>query len=110
MKNKILPFIIGLLVGAILATGGFYLYENAKSNDTNTINTENRRQMGPRGDFDGETPPDMPDGENSTESNSSTKRTRPDKNNSNSSSDSENTPPEKPADDNSTNNKTESNT
>ena len=27
MKEKILPFIIGLLVGAIIATGGFLIYQ-----------------------------------------------------------------------------------
>lgn len=34
MKNKILTLIIGILIGAIIATAGFYLYEkNTKSNE-----------------------------------------------------------------------------
>ena len=84
MKNKILPFIIGVLIGAILATGGFFIYENAKGTDNQVVNSfENRRQMkGQEGGFDGQTPPDMPDGENSSDSNSSTRPTRPDKTNS----------------------------
>ena len=84
MKNKILPFIIRVLIGAILATGGFFIYENAKGTDNQTVNSfENRRQMkAPEGDFDGQTPPDMQNGENSSDSNSSTRPTRPDKTNS----------------------------
>ena len=35
MKGKILPFIIGLLVGAIIATGGFLIYQ--KNNKTKWI-------------------------------------------------------------------------
>lgn len=93
MKNKILPFIIGVLIGAILATGGFFIYENAKGTDNQAVNSfENKRQMkGQGGDFDGQTPPDMPDGENNSDSNSSTRPTRPDKNNNNSSTTETNT-------------------
>lgn len=99
MKDKILPFIIGLLIGAILATGAFYIYENSKaSNGAKTVNSqEDRRQMkGAGGNFDGQTPPDMPDGENNSNSNSNSKFTKKDKNNSNASTEN-NTAPEKPA-------------
>lgn len=116
MKNKILVFIIGVLVGAILATGGFYIYENSKATDEQT-KIEDRRGM--KGNFDGQTPPDMQNGGNSTDSSSTSKPTRPNGGKSNTSSDSnssstdnQSTPPEKPADDNNAPqaNTTESNT
>ena len=60
MKNKILPFVIGVLVGAIIATAGFLIYE--KTNTNNEVpNMERTREMMNRGD--GEIPPDRPDGE-----------------------------------------------
>lgn len=53
MKNKILIFIIGVLVGAIIATIGFYIYK------INTTNQEtNRPEMMNMG-----TPPNMSNGE-----------------------------------------------
>ena len=60
MKKKILPFIIGILVGAIITTVGFLIYE--KTNTSNEMpNRERTEEMMNRGD--GETPPDRPDGE-----------------------------------------------
>ena len=56
MKEKILTFIIGVLVGAIIATGGYYFY--SKSND-------NRRGMP-----DGERPAMMQQDGNNTDGNS----------------------------------------
>ena len=60
MKNKILPFISGVLVGAIIATAGFLIYEKT---NTNNIMPDRERagEMMNRGD--GEIPPDRPDGE-----------------------------------------------
>lgn len=53
MKDKIFMFIIGTLVGAIVATGAFLVYTNTtKSNDCS--NTEQ---------FKGGEPPEMPNGE-----------------------------------------------
>lgn len=100
MKNKILVFIIGVLVGAILATGAFFIYENAKGNNRREMGTsQGRPQMQDGSNFKGGTRPDR---KNSSDS-------------SNSSSDNQNTPPEKPADDNqktttNTTNATQSNT
>ena len=55
MKNKILIFIIGVLVGAIIATAGFLIYE--KTNSNNEIpKMERTGEFMNRGD--GETPPD----------------------------------------------------
>ena len=59
MKKKILPFIIGVLVGVIIATAGFLIYE--KTNNNETSNFERPREM--MNHRDGETPPDRPDGE-----------------------------------------------
>lgn len=98
MKQKILPFIIGLLIGAIIATGGFLIYENVKSGDKSTVNgMEDMRQMGPKnGNFDGQAPKELPEGENATDTNS--KKTKQNKKNTESSQNS-NTIQEKPADD-----------
>ena len=74
MKDKILVFIIGLLVGAIITAGGFLIYEKnnpraTQSEETNTQTTENFDRRMPGGQRtsgempDGEVPPEMPDGE-----------------------------------------------
>lgn len=63
MKKKILPFVIGILVGAIIATAGFLIYE--KTNTNNMMpNRERAGEMMNRGD--GETPPDKPEGDEGT--------------------------------------------
>ncbi len=60
MKNKILPFVIGVLIGAIITTAGFLIYE--KTNTNNRLpNRERSGEMMNRGDR--ENPPDRPDGE-----------------------------------------------
>lgn len=66
MKNKILVFIIGVLVGAILTTGGFYIYESINSSDEQNITNsredrDGRPQMPDGEDFKGGTPPEKPD-------------------------------------------------
>lgn len=60
MKDKILIFIIGLLVGAIIAASGFLIYQNV---DKNTNQTTNGEQMQIMQRPDGENPPEMPNGE-----------------------------------------------
>ena len=66
MKGKILPFVIGLLVGAIIATGGFLIYQkNNKHQGPGKMNGQ-RPQMMQRQDgnsTDGNTPPALPNGE-----------------------------------------------
>lgn len=74
MKNKILIFIIGLLVGAVVTAAGFLIYEKVNKN-TNQIPSGEHMQMMERPD--GETPPEKPDGENSSEKND--KATPPEK-------------------------------
>lgn len=76
MKGKILPFIIGLLVGAIIATGGFLIYQkNNKHQGPGRMNDQRpqmvQRQYGNSTDgkstnansTDGNTPPALPNGE-----------------------------------------------
>ena len=52
MKNKILIFIIGLLVGAVLSTGAFYIYT---ATNTSCNNGSGEMKQGE--------PPEKPDGE-----------------------------------------------
>ena len=54
MKEKVYMFIIGLLFGAVLATGAFYLFANDSSN------CNQNSQM------NGGQPPELPSGENGT--------------------------------------------
>ena len=47
MNEKILPFIIGLLLGAILATGGFLIYsKSVGGNNQNMPQTNNGMESG----------------------------------------------------------------
>ena len=68
MKNKILIFIIGLLVGAIIATAGFLIYNKVNKNDVNQpemmMQMNGNEQMQP-GNM--EEPPEKPSGDNGEE-------------------------------------------
>ena len=66
MKNKILPLVIGILIGAIITTAGFLIYEKTNTNK-GMPNRERVGEMMNRGD--GENPPDRPDGEGGMKSN-----------------------------------------
>ena len=59
MKDKILIFIIGLLLGAVITASGFLIYEKTNQN-TNQIPSKARMRMMERPD--GETPPKKPSG------------------------------------------------
>ena len=55
MKDKIIMFIIGILVGAIISTGAFYIYT------TTTVKCDcSNQNIG----MNGGEPPEKPDGEN----------------------------------------------
>ena len=54
MKDKLMMFVIGVLVGAIVATGAFYIYTSTNSNDFR----DNNMQM------NGGQPPELPSGQN----------------------------------------------
>lgn len=60
MKNKILTFIIGVLVGAIMVAAGFLIYEKVNANNNAMPNRERPQMMEME---NGGTPPEKPDGE-----------------------------------------------
>lgn len=67
MKEKILPFIIGLLVGAIIATAGFLIYSKTvagNSNQTGMMEMNGNGQMGGQQPGNMEEPPEKPSGDN----------------------------------------------
>ena len=74
MKDKILVFIIGLLVGAVITASGFLIYQN---NNKNTNQMPNQGQMQMMEKPDGE-PPEKPSGSE----NDSNRPEPPSKNNS----------------------------
>jgi len=57
MKNRILTFVIGVLVGAIITTAGFFIDEKISVKENGLPNGD-RPQMIERNN--GETPPEMP--------------------------------------------------
>ena len=87
MKDKIFLFVIGVLVGAVIATGTFYIYTTTLSNSNNQSTQMN-----------GGTPPEMPSGQNGQPPE------KPDGSNNDNGQ-----PPEKPSDNNTQNNSTQEN-
>ena len=59
MKEKVIIFIIGLLLGAIISTGSIYFYTVANNSNNNSNNMDNRMQM-PGGNMPSGNPPEMP--------------------------------------------------
>lgn len=57
VKGKILLFIIGVLVGAIISTTAFFVY-------TKTLGTSSNTDTSSRQISNGGTPPEMPSGQN----------------------------------------------
>lgn len=55
MKDKIILFVIGVLVGAVISTGAFYIYTTTNTNKCNNSSTQ----------MNGGQPPEMPSGQNS---------------------------------------------
>ena len=77
MKEKIFYLIIGILMGAIITTSGFLVYEKLNTNKNDMLNGERPQMMempngetppakpsGSQGQM-GETPPEIPSNENS---------------------------------------------
>ena len=54
MKDKIIIFIIGVLIGAVISTGVFYIYTTNNSCNCNNQNTQ----------MNSGEPPEMPSGQN----------------------------------------------
>lgn len=71
MKEKIIFLIIGVLIGAIIATSGLLIYSKTSSNNKGTqpemMQMDSNNQIGnpPSGDMG--TPPEKPDGNNGQE-------------------------------------------
>ncbi|MDO4730158.1 MAG: hypothetical protein Q4A96_03100 [Candidatus Saccharibacteria bacterium] len=57
-KGKILLFIIGVLVGAIISTAAFFVYAKTLGTNNSSNNSSSQQMQG------GGTPPEMPSGEN----------------------------------------------
>ena len=72
-KEKIILFVIGVLVGAVISTAAFFVYAKTLGTSSNS-NSSSAQQM------EGGTPPEMPSGENGSNGQGGT-------------------PPEKPSDD-----------
>lgn len=67
MKSKILPFIIGLLVGVIIATAGFLIYSKTVANNSSQsgmMEMNENGQMGGQQPGNMEEPPEKLDGNN----------------------------------------------
>jgi hypothetical protein len=71
MKEKIIIFIVGLLLGAIIATGSILVFDsvtnkntNTNSNDRTQMPFENRGNGQGRMNNNGEQPPELPNGQN----------------------------------------------
>ncbi len=62
MKDKILLFIIGVLVGAVISTGIFYIYTSTNSNECSNNYEMNREMHNGQPPEMGEEPPEKPNG------------------------------------------------
>lgn len=63
MRNRILTFIIGILVGAIITTAGFLIYSKSiNKNQNEKMTFDNKGQMERPGGNMGE-PPEKPQGD-----------------------------------------------
>ncbi len=68
MKDKIMIFIIGVLIGAVIATGAFYIYSN--NNDSGCSSNNTQMNMGQPPEMgNGTQPPAMPNNNNTENSN-----------------------------------------
>ena len=73
MKNKILPFIIGLLIGAIIASAGFAIYlKTNRKNRPNFRGTPPQMNQSQDSNNNDGTPPELPNGEMPSENNAET--------------------------------------
>ena len=91
-KEKIILFAIGVLVGAVISTATFFVYVKTLGVSSNASGSSLQQMPG------GGTPPEMPSGENGSNSQGGTPPEKPTDDNDSNSQDG--TPPEKPTDDN----------
>ena len=80
-KEKIILFVIGVLLGAVISTAAFFVYTKTLGTSSNTSGLSSQQMPGggtppemPSGENgsngQGGTPPEKPSGENNSESNS----------------------------------------
>ena len=80
-KEKIILFVIGVLLGAVISTAAFFVYTKTLGTSSNTSGSSSQQMPGggtppemPSGENgsngQGGTPPEKPSGENNSESNS----------------------------------------
>ena len=80
-KEKIILFVIGVLVGAVISTAAFFVYAKTLGTSSNTSSSSSQQMPG------GGTPPEMPSGENGSNGQGGTPPEKPsDENNSESNS------------------------
>lgn len=73
MKQKVIIFMVGLLVGAIISTGAIFFYTLAEGNSQTNVPQMDAGQMGPNGQTGGQmngggTPPEKPTSNNQVNS------------------------------------------
>ena len=80
-KEKIILFVIGVLVGAVISTAAFFVYTKTLGTSSSTNGSSSQQMPG------GGTPPEMPSGENGSNGQGGTPPEKPsDENNSESNS------------------------
>ena len=80
-KEKIILFVIGVLVGAVISTAAFFVYTKTLGTGNATSSSSSQQMPG------GGTPPEMPSGENGSNGQGGTPPEKPsDENNSESNS------------------------
>jgi hypothetical protein len=74
-KEKIILFVIGALVGAVISTAAFFVYAKTLGTSSNTSGSSSQQMPGggtppemPSGQNQGGTPPEMPSNTNSSQS------------------------------------------
>ncbi len=71
LKEKIILFVIGALVGAVISTAAFFVYTKTLGTSSNTSGSSSQQMPG------GGTPPEMPSGENGSNGQGSTPPEKP---------------------------------
>lgn len=74
-KEKIILFVIGVLVGAVISTAAFFVYTKTLGTGSNTNSPSSQQMPG------GGTPPEMPSGENNSNNQGGTPPEKPSDNN-----------------------------
>ncbi len=75
-KEKIILFVIGVLVGAVISTAAFFVYTKTLGTNSNSSGSSSQQMPG------GGTPPEMPSGQNGSNSQGGTPSEMPSNNSS----------------------------